>query len=136
MRKLCFHWDGAEAFRKDEVAKKKLLKQWTHTAKAFGIFNLIVIGDRDAIPIIGDIEVSIEYFDKYSDVRDIYPDEKYVVLTEKGKREVEFPEDCIFVVGSNYADPQENKGDILVGIKSGIPLWDVVAAGIILHKAQ
>lgn len=136
MRRLCFHWDEAEAFKKSDTARKKLLKQWTHTAKAFGVFDLIVVGAKANIPVIKDLEINIEVFSSYADVRTAYDNSEYVVITETGKGEVAFPKDCIFVVGSNYSNPQENEGDILVKIEADIPLWDVVAAGIILHRAR
>ena len=139
MNSLAFHWDEAEAFTKDQKAQKKLLKQWTHTAKAFGIYHLMVIGEETAIPVLGDIEVKIEFFDNYHQIRKAYPKSKYVVITEEGKdvEKVKFPSgDVIYVVGSNYSNPATNKGDVLVSIKANIPLWDVVAAGIVLYKAQ
>lgn len=139
MKILVCHWDDAEAFKGNQKAKKKLLKQWTHTAKAFGIHHFIVIGEESAIPVLNDAEIKIDFYDNYHQVRKDYPKHKYVVMTEEGKdiEKVKFPTgDVIYVVGSNYSNPATNKGDVLVSIKAKIPLWDVVAAGIVLYKAQ
>ena len=116
-----------------------MLKQWTHTAKAFGIYHLLIIGDEKAIPVLGDTEIKIEHFENYHQIRKQYKKHKYVVITEEGKdvEKVKFPTgNALYVVGSNYSNPAVNKGDLLVSIKANIPLWDVVAAGIVLHKAQ
>lgn len=132
MRALVFHWDENQTFKSDERAQKRLLKQWTHTAKAFDVYKLLIVGNP---PQNNDAEITIETFDSYAEVREKYKS-KYVVITEKGKDKVKYPKDCIFVVGSNYSDPEVRKGDIAVSIKANIPLWDVVAAGIILDRAQ
>ena len=138
MKALCFHWDESETLLADRRAQKRLLKQWTHTAKAFGVDTLIIICDGDP-PVINDEEIKIELFPNYNDVREAYYSLEYVVITAVGLAfdEVKYPrQNVIFVVGSNYADPELMDGDIAVGIKGSIPLWDVVAAGIVLNKAQ
>ena len=134
MRGLVFHYDNAEALARK--AHKRLLKQWTHTAKAFGVDHLLIIGGD--IPEIYDTEITIERFEDYPSVREAYPKNKYVVITESGKSlgSVKLPKDALYVLGSNYSDPVVTEGDITVSIKAKIPLWDVVAAGIVLHKAQ
>ena len=139
MNSLVFHWDEAEAYKKDQLAKKKLLKQWTHTAKAFGVYNLMVIGNSDSIPVLGDTEIAITQYDNYEQVRAAHKKAKYVVITEEGKpiESVKFPKkNVIFVVGSNYANPKINDKDITVAIKANIPIWDVVAAGIVMSRAM
>lgn len=132
MNGLVFHYDNAEAL--DRKAHKRLLKQWTHTAKAFGIYHLIVIGKK--VPQINDAEITIEQFGSYQEVREAHPDEKYVVLTETGKDvdKFKFPKDAFYVLGSNYAEPEIRQGDLTVSIAANIPLWDVVAAGIVLYR--
>lgn len=137
MKGLVFHWDENQTFKSSKRAQKRLLKQWTHTAKAFGFYNLLIIG-KD-VPMINDTEINILVFNDYLEIREEYENYKYVIITEKGKDidSVKFPtKDVLYVVGSNYSDPIVTDGDILVGIKGNIPLWDVVAAGIILHRAQ
>ena len=139
MNKLAFHWDDAEALQSSALTQKKLLKQWTHTAKAFGIYNLIIIGDVDNIPKILDLELSIEYFNTEDNLREAYPDGQYILLTESGEDIETFTMpagDSIFLLGSNYEDPIEMDKDYKIGITANIPLWDVVAAGIVLHKVK
>jgi uncharacterized protein (DUF1330 family) len=133
VRGLVFHYDNAEVL--DRKAHKRLLKQWTHTAKAFGIDHLLIIGEA---PEIHDAEIVIDYYEDYQQIREAYPDNKYVVIIESGKPlgSVKLPKDALYVLGSNYADPIVNEKDITVSIKADIPLWDVVAAGIVLHKAK
>ncbi len=134
---LCHHDESAAFGRK---ASKRLLKMWTHTAKAFGISNLIVIGEKESVPYIGDEEIAIEVFSHISEARAKYSEFCWVVAHEEGynvdEYTYELPEDVIFAVGSNYADPVLYEDDIVVSIDSQIPLWDIVAAGIILHEAN
>lgn len=135
MSKLCFHWDENQLLMADSRAQSRLLKQWTHTAKAFGVNHLLVIGSP---PKNNDNEITIETFKSYQDVREKY-DSQYIVITEKGNDVfyVDFPEgDKIYVVGSNYANPEINNGDITVSIKAKIPLFDLVAASIVMYEAQ
>lgn len=137
MKGLVFHWDDNETLKADKRAQKRLLKQWTHTAKAFGIYHLLIIGKE--IPVINDSEIEIQTFETYNDVRAAYQDVKYIIITEDGKdlEKVKFPKsNVLFVLGSNYSNPQINDNDIIVSIEGNIPLWDVVAAGIVLYKAQ
>lgn len=139
MEGLVFHWDDAAAFSKSDMARKKLLKQWTHTAKAFGVYNLMIIGDPASIPVVEDLEMTVQDFATYDAVRAAYPTHVYVVMTEVGEpiESITFPAEPSFLVaGSNYANPVINEGDITVSITALLPLWDVVAAGIVLHKAQ
>lgn len=136
MKGLVFHWDENEILKADKRAQKRLLKQWTHTAKAFGIYNLLIIGDE--IPINHDSEVTINIFKDYLHIRKKYSKYKYVVITEEGDnlKQVKFPtKNVLFVLGSNYSNPQVHDKDIAVSIEGNIPLWDVVAAGIVLHEA-
>lgn len=135
MNKLVFHWDENVLLTMDERTQSRLLKQWTHTAKAFGIYHLLIIGKP---PANNDADILIEDFKSYQEIRDKY-ESNYVVIIEGGKPigEIEKPHgEIIYVVGSNYADPEVRAGDIAVGIKAGIPLFDLVAASIILHEAQ
>ena len=138
MKALCFYWDESETLKADMRAQKRLLKQWTHTAKAFGISKLLIIGDQ--VPVINDTEITIEVFKSYEYVRHCYDDYLYVVITEKGMdiEEINIPysDNMLFVVGSNYSNPVEYEGDLLVGINANVPLWDVVAAGIVLHRSM
>jgi len=139
MKGLVFHWDTAIAFDTSEIARKKLLKQWTHTIKAFGVYKLIVIGGGDLVPPMEDLEITMEKFTTYDEVLIAYPGHSRVVLVDTGTDvdSVVFPTgDVLFVLGSNYANPIVNEGDTTVSVSAIIPLWDVVAAGIVLHKAQ
>lgn len=132
MVKLCFHWDKNVSFLSDVKAQERLLKQWTHTAKAFGIYHLLIVGNP---PANNDAEMTIESFTNYQEIRDKYT-EQYVILTEHGTNLNDFtvPEgDLIYVLGSNYAEPVITAGDVTVGLDALIPLWDVVAAGVILY---
>lgn len=135
MPALVCHWDDSMVFKKADFARKKLLKQWTHTCKAFDIPHLIIIGKLNSIPILGDVGVKIEYFEDYSAVRQAYPNKTYIVIVEGGADLARFthPKECFYVLGSNYSNPKILKGDLAVGIKAKIPLWDVVAAGIVLQ---
>lgn len=133
MNKLLFHWDDNEVLLADAHAQAKLLKQWTHTAKAFGIYDLLIIGNS---PVSGDVEITIEKFATYQEARDAYIDSQFVLLTEDGQDISAFaPPDgeVIYALGSNYANPIAHTGDATVGIAAAVPLWDVVAAGIVLH---
>lgn len=137
MKGLVFHWDDNETLKADKRAQKRLLKQWTHTAKAFGIYHLLIIGKE--IPVIDDNEIEISIYECYSDIRADYKDVKYVIITEDGEdlEKIMLPKsNVLFVLGSNYSNPQINDNDITVSIEGNIPLWDVVAAGIVLYKAQ
>lgn len=136
MKGLVFHWDEKLTLLADRSAQMRLMKQWTHTAKGFGAYHLCVIG---AAPDNYDSEVTIDRFNTYQEVRDKYRTYTYVVIINSGQdvESVKFPEgDVMFVVGSNYSDPVVNDGDVTVGISGSIPLYDVIAAGIVLHKAQ
>lgn len=142
---VCCHWNDAEAFTKADFARKKILKQWTHTCKAFGVYHLIVIGDMDAIPVLGDVEIKVERFSTYAEVKDKYKNENFVVVASGGEdlKPFRHPKSCIYVFGSNYAgDIKPGKNDKCVGIKTAplagyedkfFPLHDSAAAAIILH---
>lgn len=135
MKSLLFYWDVSEVFVGKKISKR-LLKQWSHTAKAFGVSRLIIIGKN--IPKLLDAQIKIEVYESYSKARSEI-DAQFVVIIESGKplNDVIFPEEeTVFVVGSNYSDPEVNDGDITVSIEAGIPLWDIMAATIVLHKAN
>lgn len=135
---LSFYWDNSEVFNASRKAQKRLLKQWTHTAKAFGIHTLLVIGKE--VPRITDREVELVRFDSYADVRMEYSKAQFVVITGQGTETIEnanLPhKQIVFQLGSNYSDPEIRPNDITIKIDADIPLWDVVAAGIVLHGAR
>lgn len=133
MNRLCFYWDDNVTLLADVKAQERLLKQWTHTAKGFGIYHLLVVGNA---PPNNDAEITIESFTTYQEIRDKYSTEQYVVLIEAGTDMDNFTAlsgDLIYVLGSNYSDPIVIEGDVTVGLSASIPLWDVVAAGIVLY---
>lgn len=130
---VCCHFDGAEVFKQSPRAAKKILKQWTHLCKAFGIYHLIVVGKN--VPANNDTEINVEILDSYSDVKKKYKGEEFVIAIKGGEdlKPFRHHKSCIYVFGSNYGDPPVEEGDRTVGIESMIALHDINAASIILH---
>lgn len=130
---VCCYFDGAEVFKDNSRAAKKILKRWTHICKAFGVYHLIVIG-KD-VPTINDTEIEVEVFKTYGEVRKKYKKENFVVAIEGGEdlKPFRHHKEDIYVFGSNYADPEIRDGDRTVGISALIPLHDINAAAIVLH---
>lgn len=131
---LCCYFDDAAILKESSRASKKILKQWTHLCKAFKVYHLIVIG-KD-VPTIHDAEIKVEVFKTYNEVRDKYQKEKFVVVIEGGEplKSFRHHKSCIYVVGSNYSDPEVRQGDRTVGLHAAIPLHDINAAAIVLHN--
>lgn len=137
MRAICFYWDDGEILNRDIVCQRRLMKQWTHTAKAFGVHTLLCIVQNHMPELVFDVEVNFVCYTTLAQVRAAYPDHTFVVLTENGQP-ADVPnipmEDVIYVTGSNYSEPATEEGDILVAYQSDIPLWDIVAMSLLLEE--
>lgn len=139
MKAICFYWDDSAIINSDGRCQRRLMKLWTHTAKAFGITRLLCICNDFVPELVFDVEVDFTVYPDVEAVRAEFPDFKFVVLTERGQPldSVTIPEDnVVYMTGSNYSEPITEEGDVLVSFTADIPLWDIVAMSLLLNEVR
>ena len=122
------HWELPAALLTEKAAKK-LLSRWTYTAKAFGITDIRFIA-IDKLPPHNDSEVDLKTYDSlFAALKGV--DKKRIIYVEEGGKDIKgfkFPEDPVFVFGSDYGELVEKT----VSIDTGIALYADIACGIVL----
>lgn len=106
---------------------KKLFTRWSHTAKAFGITELRFV-EREPMPPFGDQEIQLKTYPTLDEA--IKGLDNLVYFEEGGQplSEFTFPDDPVFVFGSDYGELP--KADVSINTVSA--LHADIACGIAL----
>lgn len=121
------HWEIPAAWQ-GGFASKKAFSRYSHTAKAFGVTELRFV-ERDPMPDFGDQEVQLK---KYPDLEAALKGLTNLVYVEEGGtpiREFDFPDDPVFVFGSDYGELE--RADVSIG--GALPLHADISLGIVLE---
>ena len=124
---VIFHWKNHPSLNIPH-AIKNLLKKWSYTCKAFGVYNLIAITDDDIK--MSDTEIN---FSTEKTLEDALKDKKNIIYLEEGGTPLskfKHPENATYVFGSDYGGLQV---DNAISIEAKIPLFADKAVGIVLY---
>lgn len=123
------HWELPAALS-DLKAQKKMLTHWTHTLKAFGVENLVLVDVDGVRPVINDSEIHHQVVNTLAEAIELFPDLEHVYVEEGGEPLENFnhPKNAVYIFGSDYGQLPKST----VGVKTTIPLHAHIACGIIL----
>lgn len=122
------HWEMPAAIR--EKAAKKLFARWPHTAKAFGVTELVFV-EIDELPPYNDAEVSIKTAKTLDEALKMTKGKPvYVEVGGKPLKSFKFPKNPVFVFGSDFMSLP--KAD--VSMDSEISLHSEISLGIVLNQ--
>lgn len=130
------YWELPDALQATPFAIKKWAMLWTHTIKAFGVHNLVVIDQQGTAPTLGDAELTYHIVTCPTRLFELYPDHK-VVHVETGGRDIRHyshPDDALYVFGGNYDDRQPIfPGSDCIAIDSRRPMHAETALSVVLY---
>jgi hypothetical protein len=130
MVRVILHWELPSALQ-DRFAAKKMFIRWSHTCKAFGVDELILVNVDGLDAAYGDSEIKITVVDTLEEALASVPEETLVYVEQGGAPldEFEHPQDATYVFGSDFG--QLPRAD--VEFASNIPVNAEIACGIVLY---
>lgn len=134
---LMIHWDVAEVIARSQKANEKILKMYSHTAKAFDVTELIIIDKEEAAPLLGDTEIKTTYYENIDAALKNYNDCEIIYIDPDGANTYEYdhPKDnVVYIVGSDFSTFNIPDSATVVGFNSKFPVHATVAAGIVLSS--
>jgi hypothetical protein len=131
MVKVILHWELPEALQ-ERFAAKKMFIRWSHTCKAFGVKELILINVDDLDCHYGDSEIKLTVVKSLDEAirKACFLPKVYVEEGGEPLEEFTHPEDCVYIFGSDFGELPRSD----VGIKTNNPLNAEMALGIVLYE--
>jgi hypothetical protein len=131
MVKVILHWELPQALQ-ERFAAKKMFIRWSHTCKAFGVNELILINVDDLDCNYGDSEIKLTVVPTLDEALRRTRGSR-VIYVEEGGEPIEgftHPENCVYIFGSDFGElPQSD-----VGITTKNALNAEVALGVVLYE--
>lgn len=108
-----------------------MMSRWTHTLKAFGVENFVLVDVDKTNPFINDSEIHSMVVGSLEEAVAMFPDLDHVYVEEGGTQLSVFhhPENAVYIFGSDYGELHLRT----VGIPTAIPLHADIACGIVLN---
>lgn len=131
MVKVILHWELPQALQ-ERFAAKKMFIRWSHTCKAFGVNELILINVDDLDCHYEDSEINLTVVKSLDEAMRRAGSLRTVYVEENGDPLEGFthPEDCVYIFGSDFGElPQSD-----VGITTKNALNAEVALGVVLYE--
>lgn len=129
--RVILHWELPQALQ-DRFAAKKMFIRWSHTCKAFGVDELILVNVDGLDAGYGDSEIKITVVDTLEEALASVPEETLVYVEQGGAPldEFEHPQDATYVFGSDFGElPRAD-----VEFDSAIPVNAEIACGVVLYS--
>lgn len=128
---VILHWELPQALQERFAAKKTFIR-WSHTCKAFGVKDLVLINVDGLNCQYGDAELNLTIVDTLEEAVALFDASRLVYVEEGGQdiQEFEHPEDAVYVFGSDFGElPQAD-----LGITTANPLNAEMACGVVLYE--
>lgn len=123
------HWELPAALA-NAKANKKMISRWMHTAKAFGVDEVVLIDVDGLEPFYNDAEMKLFVVPDLPAALEVAKD-KTPVYIEVGGADInnfEFPSNPVFIFGSDYGSlPQAD-----VSINTAVSLHCDIMCGVVL----
>lgn len=129
--RVILHWELPVALQ-ERFAAKKMFIRWSHTCKAFGVKDLILVNVDGLNCQYSDAEINLTVVDTLDEALALVPEDSLVYVEEGGKPLCEFnhPEEATYVFGSDFGElPRAD-----VGFATRNPVNAEVALGVVLYE--
>lgn len=135
------HWENADWVYKYEDARRKILKYYTHTLKAFGYNRLLMVDVDGTEPIMTDAEIDFTLCSSLEEAMAQLPGFGFVYVENLPAAEnlnnfIHPTGDTCYIIGSDYGQLTPGEGSAVVRIPTEIPLWSHVAMAVVLSDRR
>lgn len=127
---VIFHWELPIPLQ-ERFAAKKMFGRISHTCKAFGIKDIILVNVDNLNCGYRDAEINLTVVSNLEEALALVNDSTLVFVEEGGKplSSFEHPENATYVFGSDFGELER----VDVGFKTNNPLHAEVALGVVLY---
>lgn len=128
---VVLHWELPQALQ-ERFAAKKVFTRWSHTCKAFGVKDIVLVNVDGLDASYGDAEVSLTVVDTLDEALSMFDNNRLVFVEEGGKPidTYQHKEDAVYVFGSDFGGlPRAD-----LGITTAQPLNAEQACAVVLYE--